>query len=71
MIDSIEVGRPVSPHIRIAFEVTDVPAVTSRLSGAGAQVIALPTQTPWRSLNARLSTPGGLQLTLFEELGAD
>jgi hypothetical protein len=23
MIDSVEVGRPVSPHIRIAFEVTD------------------------------------------------
>jgi lactoylglutathione lyase len=32
-------------------------------------VVAEPTETPWRSLNARLEAPAGLQLTLFEELG--
>jgi len=69
MIDSVEVGQPVSPHIRIAFEVTDAENVTRRLSAAGAQLIAAPRQTPWRSLNARLAGPAGLQLTLFEELG--
>lgn len=33
--------------------------------------VAEPTQTPWRSLNARLEGPAGLQLTLFEELGPE
>lgn len=69
MIDDVEVGRPVSPHIRIAFEVDDAVEDTRALAAAGAMVIAGPTQTPWRSLNARLSAPAGLQLTLFEELG--
>ena len=68
MIDSVEVGRAVSPHIRIAFEVTDAENMTRHLSAAGAQLIAGPKQTPWGSLNARLAGPAGLQLTLFEEL---
>jgi predicted enzyme related to lactoylglutathione lyase len=70
MIDDVEVGRPVSPHIRIAFEVDDVVGDTARLAGSGADVIAHPTETPWRSLNSRLSAPADLQLTLFEELGS-
>src|ERR1700733_9502549 len=57
MIDEIEVGRPVSPHIRLAFEVSDAAGVTSRLYAAGAAVLAEPTVTPWRSLNARLDGP--------------
>lgn len=36
----------------------------------GAELIARPIETPWRSANARLSAPAGLQLTLFEELDA-
>jgi predicted enzyme related to lactoylglutathione lyase len=67
MIDSVEVGRAVSPHIRIAFEVTDAERMTRHLAAAGAQLIAAPTRTPWRSLNARVAAPAGLQLTLFEE----
>jgi predicted enzyme related to lactoylglutathione lyase len=70
MIDDVEVGRPVSPHIRIAFEVDDVVGDTARLAGSGADVIAHPTETPWRSLNSRLAAPADLQLTLFEELGS-
>jgi hypothetical protein len=31
-------------------------------------VLGAPVETPWRSLNARLEAPAGLQLTLFEEL---
>ena len=31
MIDDVEVGRPVSPHIRLAFEVGDTSCVTARL----------------------------------------
>jgi predicted enzyme related to lactoylglutathione lyase len=68
MIDAVEVGRDVSPHIRLAFEVTDATAATAALAAAGATVIAAPIETPWRSLNARLAGPAGLQLTLFEEL---
>ncbi len=67
-IDEVEVGRPVSPHLRVAFEVADTEQVTRDLVDAGAQLIAPPTLTPWRSLNARLSAPAGLQVTLFQEL---
>ena len=69
MIDRVEVGRRVAPHLRVAFEVTDVEQATRRLADGGAEVIAPPTLTPWHSSNARLQGPAGLQLTLFEELG--
>ena len=68
-IDEVEVGRRVAGQIRVAFEVGDSRAAMGHLAGAGATVIAEPTVTPWNSLNARLDAPGGLQLTLFTELG--
>ena len=68
MIDAVEVGRAVAPKIRVAFEVADGQATTDALVAAGATLIAPPTETPWRSLNSRLSAPAGLQITLFEEL---
>lgn len=67
-IDEVEVGRPVAPRLRVAFEVTDSAEATDRLVSAGATLVAPPTETPWRSLNARLDVPAGLQVTLFEEL---
>ena len=67
-IDEVEVGRPVAPRIRVAFEVADSAGTTQRLVESGAQLIAPPTETPWRSLNSRLSAPAGLQLTIFQEL---
>ncbi len=71
-IDEVEVGRQVAPRLRVAFEVADAAEGTRRLVEAGAELIAQPTETPWRSLNSRLSAPAGLQLTLFQELdGAD
>jgi predicted enzyme related to lactoylglutathione lyase len=66
-IDSVEVGRRVAGHVRVALEVQDCPTVTSALIDAGADVIAPPTRTPWASLNARLAAPAGLQLTIFSE----
>ena len=69
MIDRVEVGRRVSPHLRVAFEVADAEGVTSKLVDAGAELVAPPIRTPWDSLNSRLQGPAGLQLTLFEELG--
>lgn len=68
-IDEVEVGREVAPRLRVAFEVADARAVTAALVEAGARTVAPPTRTPWRSLNARLEAPAGLQITLFEELG--
>ena len=69
LIDRVEVGRRVSPKFRLALEVTDADGTTARAVGAGAELVAEPTRTPWNSLNSRLETPGGIQLTLFEELG--
>lgn len=68
LIDELEVGRQVAPRMRVAFEVDDSAATTERLVGAGAELIAAPVETPWRSLNARLAGPAGLQLTIFQEL---
>jgi len=70
LIDSVEVGRTgVSGKYRLAFEVADSAGVTNRLVSAGAELIAPPTVTPWRSLNARLQGPGDVQLTIFTEQG--
>lgn len=70
LIDHLEVGRQVSRSIRVGFEVADATATTDRLVTAGAELLAPPTETPWRSLNSRLEAPAGLQITLFEELDA-
>jgi catechol 2,3-dioxygenase-like lactoylglutathione lyase family enzyme len=51
-IDDVEVGQRVAGHIRVAFEVPDTAAATSRLATAGATIIARPAPTPWGSLNA-------------------
>jgi predicted enzyme related to lactoylglutathione lyase len=67
-VDNVEVGRRVAGHLRVAFQVDDTRSMTRRLVDAGASEIAPPTETPWRSLNARLEGPAGLQLTLFQEL---
>ena len=69
MIDEVEVGRQVAPRMRVAFEVADSTTATRALVDAGAELIAEPVETPWRSLNARLAAPAGLQITLFQELG--
>ena len=65
-IDEVEVGRRVAGHLRVALEVTDVHGTTRRLGEEGLEVIADPVDTPWGSVNSRLSGPAGLQLTLFE-----
>ena len=67
-IDEVEVGRRVAGHVRVALEVDDSRSATAAAVEGGAELIAEPTETPWRSLNARLEGPGELQLTLFEEL---
>ena len=68
MIDDLEVGRPVAPHMRVAFEVADARTATDAAVAAGASLVAAPVETPWRSLNARVDAPAGLHLTFFQEL---
>jgi lactoylglutathione lyase len=65
-IDEVEVGRRVAGHIRVAFEVDDVHGGTAALREAGGEVLAEPTWTPFKSTNARVEGPAGLQLTLFQ-----
>ncbi|MDL9980000.1 TetR family transcriptional regulator [Microbacterium sp. ASV49] len=70
-IDRVETDGVTSPHIRLAFEVEDSALVTSELEAAGAEILASARETPWRSVNARLTAPADLQLTLFQELGPE
>jgi catechol 2,3-dioxygenase-like lactoylglutathione lyase family enzyme len=66
-VDTVEVGRPVAGHVRVALRVDDAMAATAAADQAGARIVATPTVTPWRSLNARLEAPGGLHLTLYQD----
>jgi catechol 2,3-dioxygenase-like lactoylglutathione lyase family enzyme len=73
LIDRVEAEGQPSAHLRVAFEVADTVGTTRRLAAAGAHLTAEPRVTPWQSLNSRMDAPGGVQLTLFQELdsGAD
>jgi PhnB protein len=66
-VDQVEVGRRVAGHLRVALRVDDATTATDAAADAGAEVVAAPTVTPWRSLNARLEAPGGLQVTLYQD----
>ena len=71
-IDRVETdGDAPSDRIRLALEVADTDAAVTRLDEGGAEVEASARTTPWRSRNARLRGPAGLQLTLFQELGPE
>ena len=67
-IDRVETDGATSPPLRVAFQVADADGVTRTLVEAGAELVASPRETPWRSRNARLEAPGDLQVTVFEEL---
>lgn len=67
-IDRVETDGSHSDRLRVALEVDDSAAIASELVDAGAELEASPRETPWRSINARLRGPAGLQLTLFQEL---
>ena len=65
-VDQLEVGQRVSGQIRFAFEVPDVAVAVERALKYGATLVHEPVLTPWNDLNARIQTPDGLQITLFE-----
>lgn len=69
MVDQLEVGQRVSGQIRFALRVPDVDAALERAVAWGATLVHEPVVTPWRDRNARILSPDGLQITLFQPLG--
>lgn len=67
-IDDVETDGGRSDRLRVALEVDDAASVTDDLVEGGADLEASARETPWRSVNARLRGPAGLQLTIFQEL---
>ncbi len=65
-IDALEAGRRVSGKIRFVFEVRDVKEAVARALAYGAVLVHEPKLTPWGDWNARLQSPDGLQITLFQ-----
>ncbi len=70
-VDQVEVGRRVSGPVRLALSVQDVEAVTGELQQAGAQVLSQPKQMPWGDRNARVETPDGMQVTVYQTVTAE
>ena len=70
-VDVLEVGKQVSGQIRFAFEVSDVQATVDRALNFGAILIHKPKLTPWGDLNARLQSPDGLQVTVYQSMSSD
>ncbi len=68
-IDEIE-GAPSTegPTLRIALEVEDTEQATHSAVEHGAEMLASPTRTPFRTVNARVQGPAGWQVTFFQEL---
>lgn len=64
-VDAIEVGRRVSGDVRVALRVPDSGQAAIHAQELGGVLTNPPVLTPWNSLNARVLSPGGLQLTLF------
>lgn len=65
-VDQIEVGQRVSGQVRFAFEVPDIHAALKRALEYGAALVHEPMLTPWNDLNARILSPDGLQITLYQ-----
>jgi len=65
-VDQLEVGERVSGRIRFAFQVNDVHAAVERALAHGATLVHEPKLTPWNDLNARIQSPEGQQITLYQ-----
>ncbi len=66
-VDETEVGRPMPSTVRVALQVDDAEAAANRLAQAGVERLGAAVVTEWNSLNARMATHEGVQLTLFSE----
>jgi len=65
-VDAIEVGQQVSSQIRFAFQVTDIHVAIENALKYGAKMVHEPVLTPWNDWNARIESPDGFQITLFQ-----
>lgn len=65
-VDQLEAGEQISGQIRFAFEVPDVRIALENALRYGATLVHEPVLTPWNHLNARVQSPDGLQITLFQ-----
>jgi len=65
-VDQIEVGQRVSGPVRLALRVPDLDAALARLAAWGATVVHEPVVTPWGDRNARVQSPDGMQVTLYQ-----
>ncbi len=65
-VDQIEVGKRVSGQFRFAFEVPDLDQAMQRALEFGAKLVHEAVTTPWGDRNARIQSPNGLQITLFQ-----
>lgn len=65
-VDHLETGRRVSGPVRLALEVPDAQEATTRWHSAGAALLSQPKEMPWGGRNARVQTPDGMQVTLYE-----
>ena len=69
-VDQVEVGRRVSGAVRLALSVPDAQAAAEAFQQAGALVLSPERQMPWGDHNARVQTPDGMQVTLYQAASA-
>lgn len=69
-VDQVEVGRRVSGPVRLALSVPDADAAATLFAQAGAQVLSPAKPMPWGDRNARVQTPDGMQITLYQTASA-
>lgn len=65
-VDHIEAGERVSGQIRFAFHVPDIQRALGNALQYGATLVHEPVLTPWGDLNVRITSPDGIQITLFQ-----
>lgn len=70
-VDTVEAGKPVSGRIRFAFQAPDIHIAVENALKYGAHLVHEPVRTPWGDWNARLESPDGLQITLFQVMQKD
>lgn len=69
-VDQVEVGRRVSGPVRLALAVPNAESAATVFEQAGAQLLSPARPMPWGDRNARVQTPDGMQVTLYQAASA-
>ncbi len=56
--------------MRLALSVPDADAAAALFAQAGAQILSNAKPMPWGDRNARVATPDGMQVTLYQTASA-